>query len=61
MVCYLIVPRYYLNQCWFTVNDILWDTFQGYVYLNTQDINPLGVFEIYTSETQPYFPEDNEF
>ena len=31
-------------------NAILWDLFQDNTYLNTQDVNPEVVFEIYTFE-----------
>ena len=46
----LTAPSHYLNQCWLTINEILWHSFQGNIYLNTQDINPQVVFKIHTSE-----------
>ena len=38
MVCCLTAPNHYLNQCWLITNEILWHSFQGNIYLNTQDI-----------------------
>ena len=33
--------RHYLNQCWLIINDILWHSIQGSIYLNTHDIGPI--------------------
>ena len=40
MACCLTAPSHYLNQCWHVINEVLWHSFQGHVYLNTQDSNP---------------------
>ena len=40
MACCLSAPSQYLHQCWLTISEILWHSFQGNVYFNTQDINP---------------------
>ena len=50
MACCLMSPSHYLNQCWLTIHEIFWHSFQGNIYMNTQDISPQGVFEIYTFE-----------
>ena len=47
MVCCLMTPRHYLNQCWLTISYILWHSFQGNGDFNTHDINPQVVFELY--------------
>ena len=41
MACCLTAPNHYPNQCWLTINEILWHSFQGNVYLNAQSINKL--------------------
>ena len=46
----LRTPCIYLNQCLLNINKILWHSFQGNVYWNTQDINPRVAFEIHTFE-----------
>ena len=46
MACYLTASRYYLNQCSFTINEILWHSFQSNFYFNTEDTNPKVVLEI---------------
>ena len=48
MACCLMAPSHHVNQCWVTTNKILYNSFQGNIYLNTQDINPQILFEIYT-------------
>ena len=50
MACCQRAPSHYLNQRWLTINEIFWHSFQVNFYLNTQDINPQVVFEIYTFE-----------
>ena len=40
------------------LNKVLWHSLQGNFYLNTQDINPHIVFEIYTFEITATFPRD---
>ena len=48
MACCLTAPSHYLNQCWLNIHKILWNLLQGNIYLNTQDITPPVMFEIYT-------------
>ena len=50
MTCCLMAPSHYSIQCSHTIKEILWHLFQSNVYLNTQDINPQVVFDIYTFE-----------
>ena len=50
MACCLTAPSHYLNQCWLTMKKNLWHSFESKVYLNTEDINPNVVFEIYLFE-----------
>ena len=38
--CCLVAPNHYMNQCWLTINTILWHWFQCNVYWNTQDSKP---------------------
>ena len=47
---------------WTTVdlNETLWNSFGGDVYLNTQDITFHVVFKIYTFEITSKSPRDNE-
>ena len=52
----LMAPSHYLNQCWLTINMILWHSFQGDVNLNTQNINV--VFEIHRFEITATSPGD---
>ena len=40
----------YLNQCWLTINEVLWHSFQGDVYLHTQRIISQVLFEMYIFE-----------
>ena len=42
----LTALRHYLDQCWLTINKMLWHSFQGNVYLNTQYIISQRVFTI---------------
>ena len=38
--CYFIAPNNYLNQCWITINETVWHSFQGeidYLTLNVRD------------------------
>ena len=44
----LVACRHYLNQCWFSINEIPWHSFQSKANVNTQDINPHVVIEICT-------------
>ena len=48
MVCCLTAPSHYLNQVSLSIIVIIWHSFLGNVFLNTNDINPKVVFEIYT-------------
>ena len=59
MACCLTAPSHYLSQCWFTMNETR-HTFQGNVYLNTQDSNPQAGFGIYTFKSQLHPPANNE-
>ena len=47
MACCPMAPSHYLNQHWLIINEAVWHLFQGNIYLNTQDINPQIVIEIY--------------
>ena len=38
-------PSHYLNQCWLTLNEILWHSFEDTIYFNTEDINTQVLFE----------------
>ena len=57
MASCLMAPSHYLDQCWLT---ILWLSFQGNVYLNTQDINPKLCLKMTYMKSQPPLPGDNE-
>ena len=51
MASCLMAPSLYLNQLWLTINEfVLWNSFQGNIYLNTQGINAKVVPEMYTFE-----------
>ena len=50
MACCMTAPSHYLNQCWPTTNEVLWHSFEGDICLNTHDINPQIMCEIYTFE-----------
>ena len=60
MVCCLIAPNHYLNQCWLHLIEILCHSFHGNIYFNTQDINPQDLFEIYTFKIGAHVPGNNE-
>ena len=49
-------PNHYPDQCWFTINEYLWHSFQGNIALNTQDISPKIMLEIYTFEITVTYP-----
>ena len=55
MACCLTAPSCHMNQSWLTMNEVLWYSFLGNVYLNIQNINPQVVFEIYTFEIPAIF------
>ena len=55
----LTTTSHYLNQCWFTTNEVPLRSFQGNVNLKTQDIYPWTVFQIYTFEITAHLPGDN--
>ena len=40
MACCLTVPSYQRDQCQLTTKEVLWNTFQGNVYLYTEHVNP---------------------
>ena len=46
MVRCLTALRHYLDQCWLTINKMLWHSFQGNVYLNIQYTVSHRVFTI---------------
>ena len=54
MACCVTAPNYCLNQCWLTLHEIFWHSFQGGVYLNTQDINPTLCLKFTYLKLQPY-------
>ena len=56
MICCLTAPSHYLNQYWLTLKKILWYSFQGNVYLNTQENKMQVVFKIYTFQITANFP-----
>ena len=60
MTCCLTAPSHYLNQCWRITCEVIWHSFQGNIYLNTQYINPQAVLEIQTLEIKVHLPGDNE-
>ena len=57
LVAFLKAPGHYLNQCWFTINKIIWHSFQGNVYLNTLDILKLC---LKFTHLKSHTPGDNE-
>ena len=59
MTCCLTAPSHYLNQCWLTVNEVLWHLFHCNVYLNAQNIYQQAVFEIYTFEITTTSPREH--
>ena len=62
MVVYCLTPpSYYLNPCWFTVEELLWHTFHGNIYMNTQDINLKVTLEIYILEIRAKSPTGQWF
>ena len=54
----LTAPSHYLNQSWLGINEILWHSFQGNIYMSTQDIKPQVVLEMYTFEITATFPRE---
>ena len=54
-------PSHYVNQYWLTIDEILWHSFLGNVYLNTQYINLQVEFEIYTFEITNIFRKGQWF
>ena len=62
----LTAPSHYLNQCWLTINKVLWHLFQAtsnvFLYPRfisyTHDINPQVVFEIYTFKITATSPRE---
>ena len=50
----LMASSHYLKQCWLTINEIRWHSYEGNVSLNTHDINPLVVFENFDIWNQNY-------
>ena len=57
MSCCLTAPSHYLNQCWLAINKIHWHSFQGDIWLNTQDIDPQVIFQIYTFKITAMSPK----
>ena len=55
-----MATSYHLNQRSLTINEILWHSSQGKLYLNTQDINPQVVYEIQPFEITSALPRKNE-
>ena len=57
MACCLTAPSHYLTPYWLAINKVLWYSFQGNVYWNTQDTNPQVVFEIDSFEITAISPQ----
>ena len=53
----LTAPSQYSNQCWLIINEVLWCTFHGNDYVNSQNIDTQVMFEILTFEITATSPK----
>ena len=64
MACCLKAPSHYLNQCWHTINEILWHSFKGNIYLTKYSRYWSPTLQLYSIfihwNSQPHLPGDDE-
>ena len=58
MVCCLMAPSHYLNQCWLTINEVLWHSIEGnFIWKYIKQCIVLGNSHL---KLPLYFPVTNE-
>ena len=60
MTYFLIAPNYCFNQNWLTINEVLWHSFQGNVYLNKNISIPKLCLKCTHLKSHSHLPMANE-
>ena len=60
MACCLMAPTHYLNQCWLTMNKVLWHSYEGIIIRRSEDTNHKTRLKFAFLRSQPHLLGINE-